>query len=217
MTDAHAARQPEAFAFSPENAARAKAIIAKYPPRFQASAVMPLLDLAQRQNDGWLPKAAMDHVAELLAMPPIRVYEVATFYTMYNIKPIGKHHVQVCTNLPCWLRGSDAVAGTCKRALAIDFGMTTEDGMFTLTEVECLGACVNAPMMQINDDYYEDLDSDTTEKILKTLKSGGRPKPGSQIGRHTCEPAGGLTTLTGGAMPAKKVAKSKAADKATDK
>jgi NADH-quinone oxidoreductase E subunit len=217
MTDAHAAQQPETFTFSPQNTAKAKSIIAKYPPRFQASAVMPLLDLAQRQNDGWLPKAAMDHVAQMLQMPPIRVYEVATFYTMYNLKPIGKHHVQVCTNLPCWLRGSDAVVGACKRTLAIDFGMTTEDGMFTLSEVECLGACVNAPMMQINDDYYEDLDSDSTGKILSMLKSGGRPKPGSQIGRHTCEPAGGLTTLTDIKAPTKKARKRKAADKATEK
>jgi NADH-quinone oxidoreductase E subunit len=217
MTDAHTARQPETFAFSSENADKAKAIITKYPPRFQASAVMPLLDLAQRQNDGWLPKAAMDHVAEMLQMPPIRVYEVATFYTMYNLKPVGKHHIQVCTNLPCWLRGSDVVVGACKRTLAIDFGMTTEDGMFTLSEVECLGACVNAPMMQINDDYYEDLDSDTTEKILSTLKSGGKPKPGSQIGRHTCEPAGGLTTLTDAGPPAMKAAKRKMADKGTDR
>jgi NADH-quinone oxidoreductase E subunit len=216
MTGA-AVQQPETFAFSPENEAKAKTIIAKYPPRFQASAVMPLLDLAQRQNDGWLPKAAMDYVAETLQMPPIRVYEVATFYTMYNLKPVGKHHVQVCTNLPCWLRGSDAVVGACKRALSIDFGMTTEDGMFTLSEVECLGACVNAPMMQIGDDYYEDLDSDTTEKILSTLKSGGTPKPGSQIGRHTCEPAGGLTTLTGAAPAAKKTAKRKPAGKGAEK
>jgi len=217
MTDARAALKSETFAFSSENAEKARTIVAKYPPRFQASAVMPLLDLAQRQNDGWLPKAAMDHVAEMLEMPPIRVYEVATFYTMYNLKPVGKHHVQVCTNLPCWLRGSDAVVGACKRALGIDVGMTTEDGMFTLTEVECLGACVNAPMIQIGDDYYEDLDSDTTEKILKTLKSGGKPKPGSQIGRHTCEPAGGLTTLTGGAPAAKKAAKRKPAGKGAEK
>ncbi len=216
MTQPHA-EQPDTFAFSPENADKAKAIIAKYPPRFQASAVMPLLDLAQRQSDGWLPKAAMDYVAKMLGMPPIRVYEVATFYTMYNLKPVGKHHVQVCTNLPCWLRGSDAVVGACKRALGIGFGMTTEDGMFTLSEVECLGACVNAPMMQIGDDYFEDLDSDSTEKILRTLKSGGRPKPGSQIGRHTCEPAGGLTTLTSGQPAAKKAAKKKPAAKEADK
>jgi NADH-quinone oxidoreductase E subunit len=178
---------------------------------------MPLLDLAQRQNHGWLSKAAMDYVAGMLRMPPIRVYEVATFYTMYNLKPVGKHHVQVCTNLPCWLRGSDAVVEACRRALGIDFGMTTEDGKFTLTEVECLGACVNAPMIQIDDDYYEDLDSDTTERILNTLKSGGKPKAGSQIGRHTCEPAGGLTVLTTAQPPAKVAAKRKAADKGTER
>jgi len=187
--------QPETFTFNDENAAQAKAIIAKYPEGRQASAVMPLLDLAQRQNDGWLPKVAMDAVADMLEMPPIRVYEVATFYTMYNLKPVGKHHVQVCTNLPCWLRGSDAIVGACRKSLGIDFGMTTDDGMFTMSETECLGACVNAPMMQIGDDYYEDLDSDSTKAILEKLKSGKTPKPGSQTGRHTCEPAGGLTTL----------------------
>lgn len=187
--------QPETFTFNDENAAQAKAIIAKYPEGRQASAVMPLLDLAQRQNYGWLPKVAMDAVADMLEMPPIRVYEVATFYTMYNLKPVGKHHVQVCTNLPCWLRGSDAIVGACRKSLGIDFGMTTDDGMFTMSETECLGACVNAPMMQIGDDYYEDLDSDSTKAILEKLKSGKTPKPGSQTGRHTCEPAGGLTTL----------------------
>jgi NADH-quinone oxidoreductase E subunit len=213
MTGRHDIQGDESFAFSHENAEKAKAIIAKYPDRFQAAAVMPLLDLAQRQNDGWLPKAAMDYVAAMLHMPPIRVYEVATFYTMYNLKPVGKHHVQVCTNLPCWLRGSDAVVQACRRSLGIDFGMTTEDGLFTLSEAECLGACVNAPMMQIGDDYYEDLNSITTEAILKTLKAGGRPKPGSQIGRHTCEPAGGLTTLTGGGNPAaRKPAKGKGSE-----
>ena len=190
--------QPASFAFTPENVERAKAIIAKYPAGKQASACMPLLDLAQRQNDGWLPRAAMNHVAEVLGMEPIRVYEVATFYTMYNLKPIGKHHVQVCTNLPCWLRGSDDIAATCKRVTGVDFGETSKDGMFTLSEVECLGACVNAPMIQINDDYYEDLTVDSTEEILATLRSGGTPKSGSQSGRHTSEPVGGLTSLREG-------------------
>ncbi len=187
--------QPRDFTFDAENLEKIPAIIAKYPKGWQSSAVMPLLELAQRQNDGWLPKAAMDTVAGMLDMPPIRVYEVATFYTMYNLKPVGKHHVQVCTNLPCWLRGSDAIADACKRKLGIDFGMTTEDGMFTLSEVECLGACVNAPMMQIGDDFYEDLDSDSAGAIMDELKSGGAPKPGSQTGRHGSEPAGGLTSL----------------------
>ncbi|MBC8339459.1 MAG: NADH-quinone oxidoreductase subunit NuoE [Rhodospirillales bacterium] len=186
---------PETFTFTPENAEAAKSVIAKYPDGWHESAVMPLLDLAQRQHDGWLPRAAMDAVAEILSMPPIRVYEVATFYTMYNLQPVGKHHVQVCTNLPCWLRGSEDVVGACRKTLGIDIGMTTENGMFTLSEAECLGACANAPMMQIGDDYYEDLDADSTTKVLKLLKSGGKPKTGSQTGRHTSEPAGGLTSL----------------------
>jgi NADH-quinone oxidoreductase E subunit len=156
---------------------------------------MPLLDLAQRQH-GWLPRAAMDHVAQILDMPPIRVYEVATFYTMYNLKPVGRHHVQVCTNLPCWLRGSTAIAETCRKTLDVDFGETTEDGLFTLGEVECLGACVNAPMMQIGDDYYEDLDPESTRAILNALKEGKTPKPGPQSGRRGCEPKNGLTTLS---------------------
>ena len=161
----------------------------------QASAVMPLLDLAQRQCNGWLPLVAMDYVADYLDMPPIKVYEVATFYTMYNLTPVGRFHVQVCTNLPCWLRGSDQITEACQRQLGIKIGDTTDDGEFTLSEVECLGACVNAPMMQINNDTYEDLDSVTTDAILEDLKAGRRPKTGSQTGRHSCEPVGGLTSL----------------------
>jgi NADH-quinone oxidoreductase E subunit len=187
--------QPDSFAFTPENRAKAEAIIAKYPKGRQASAVMPLLDLAQRQYGGWLPRAAMDHIADILAMPRIRVYEVATFYTMYNLTPVGKHHVQVCTNLPCWLRGSDAIVETCRKTLGIGFGETTEDGLFTLSEVECLGACVNAPMMQIGDDYYEDLDPESTRAVLSALREGRTPKPGPQNGRRSCEPQHGLTTL----------------------
>jgi NADH-quinone oxidoreductase E subunit len=186
--EAETFQQPESFSFSSENRESVQAAIGKYPKGRQASAVMPLLDLAQRQNDGWLPRAAMDHVAELLGMPPIRVYEVATFYTMYNLKPVGKHHVQVCTNLPCWLRGSDDVVTTCRRVLGIDMGQTTEDGMFTLSEAECLGACSNAPMMQIGDDYYEDLDMGSTQVILTELKEGAVPEPGPRIGRRGAEP-----------------------------
>jgi NADH-quinone oxidoreductase E subunit len=189
-------QQPAGFAFTQENLDKAKQIIARYPPLRQASAVMPLLDLAQRQHDGWLPRAAMDHVAELLEMPPIRVYEVATFYTMYNLAPVGQHHVQVCTTTPCWLRGSDGIAAACKRHLGVDFGETTADGLFTLNQAECLGACVNAPMMQINDDYYEDLTPENTIAVLQALARGERPKTGSQSGRHTSEPSGGRTTLT---------------------
>ena len=192
-----AEQQPESFAFTPENLEKAKAHIAKYPQGYQASAVMPLLDIAQRQNDGWVCEPAIRVIAEMLEMPYIRVLEVATFYTMYNLHPIGKHHVQVCTTTPCWLRGSSAVAEACKKRLGIGNGETTDDGMFTLSEVECLGACVNAPMMQIDDDYYEDLDAESTVKILDALAKGETPKPGPQNGRQTSAPAGGLTTLKG--------------------
>ena len=197
-TDTATVAQPDSFEFSAENQKKLKGIFSKYPDDRKASAVMPLLDLAQRQHDGWLPRVAMDHVAEQVGLPPIRVYEVATFYTMYNLAPIGENHLQVCTNLPCWLRGSDAVVGACKKKLGIDVGETTEDGKFTLSEMECLGACVNAPMMQIGDDYYEDLDADSTTAILDTLASGGTPTPGPQNSRQGCEPEGGPTTLTDG-------------------
>jgi NADH-quinone oxidoreductase E subunit len=190
-----AATEPHDFVFTAENMERAKQIIAKYPPGRQASAVMPLLDLAQRQCGNWLPRAAMDYIGDLLQMPRIRVYEVATFYTMYNLAPVGKHFVQVCTTTPCWLRGSDQVVEACERNLGIHLGETTADGQFTLIEVECLGACVNAPMVQINDDYYEDLDPASIEKVLDALKRGEQPPAGSVIGRHGSCPQGGPTTL----------------------
>ncbi|MDA0997407.1 MAG: NADH-quinone oxidoreductase subunit NuoE [Proteobacteria bacterium] len=186
---------PKTFLFTAESEALAKAAIAKYPEGRQRSAVMPLLDIAQRQSGGWLPMPAIEYVALYLDMPAIRVLEVASFYTMYNLKPVGRHHVQVCTNLPCWLRGSDNIAHACKHELGVDFGETTADGQFTLSEVECLGACVNAPMMQIGDDYYEDLDKESTVNILKELRAGGQPMTGSHGGRYTCEPMGGLTSL----------------------
>jgi NADH-quinone oxidoreductase subunit E/NADH dehydrogenase (ubiquinone) flavoprotein 2 len=187
--------EPESFAFTPEYLEKAKAFIAKYPAGRQQSAVMPLLDLAQRQ-EGWLSRAAMEVIAGMLDMAPIRVEEVATFYTMYNRKPVGRFHVQVCTNLPCMLRGSDDVVAAAKQALGVEFGDMTADGKFTLSEVECLGACVNAPMMQINDDYYEDLTAETTKAVLEALKRGETPKPGPQNGRQFSCPAGGPTTLT---------------------
>jgi len=192
--EATAVDQPESFEFTPENLEKAKAHIAKYPPGRQASAVLALLDLAQRQH-GWLPRAAMDTVARMLGMAPIRVYEVATFYTMFNLRPVGRYLLQVCTTTPCWLRGSDAVVEACERKLGVGVGQTTEDGLFTLVEVECLGACVNAPILQVNDDYYEDLDGATTETLLDALKTGTPPPPGSLAGRHGSEPAGGRTTL----------------------
>jgi NADH-quinone oxidoreductase E subunit len=187
--------QPESFEFTPENLAQAKAHIDKYPPGRQQSAVLPLLDLAQRQSGGWLPLAAMHHVADLLEMPKIRVYEVATFYTMLNLRPVGRYLLQACTTTPCWLRGSDAVVAACERKLGIGIGETTEDGVFTLVEVECLGACVNAPILQINDDFYEDLDAASTEALLDALREGRAPPPGSLNGRRGSAPAGGKTTL----------------------
>jgi NADH-quinone oxidoreductase subunit E len=182
--------QLESFAFTVDNRARADAIIKKYPPGRQASAVLALLDLAQRQNDNWLPRAAMDHVAGLLEMAPIRVYEVATFYSMFNLAPVGKHHVRICTTSPCQLRGAMDVVKTCEAALGVTLGETTHDGLFTLAEVECLGACVNAPVVWVGDDYYEDVDPDAARRILDALKRGETPKPGSQIGRHGSAPAG---------------------------
>jgi NADH-quinone oxidoreductase subunit E len=188
--------QPGSFEFTPENLERARAHIAKYPAGRQASAVLPLLDLAQRQHGGWLPRAAMDRVAELLEMAPIRVYEVATFYTMFNLRPVGRYLLQACTTTPCWLRGSEQVVNSCERKLGISLGGTTPDGLFTLVEVECLGACVNAPVLQVNDDFYEDLDGPATEVLLDALRAGNVPPPGSAIGRHGSEPIGGRRTLT---------------------
>jgi NADH-quinone oxidoreductase subunit E len=188
--------QPAEFAFTPENLERAGAHIAKYPPGRQASAVLPVLDLAQRQHGGWLPRAAMDYVARLLDMAPIRVYEVATFYTMFNLRPVGRYLLQACTTTPCWLRGSDAVVAACAKKLGIGIGSSTADGLFTLVEVECLGACVNAPILQVNDDFYEDLDGPATERLIDALRNGAPPPPGSAIGRLGSEPVGGRTTLT---------------------
>jgi NADH-quinone oxidoreductase E subunit len=187
--------QPESFEFTPENLEQAKAHIAKYPPSRQASAVLPLLWIAQEQHGGWLPRAAMDHVAQILEMAPIRVYEVATFYTMFNLRPVGRYLLQACTTTPCWLRGSDAVVQVCRSKLGIEVGGTTADGLFTLVEVECLGACVNAPILQVNDDFYEDLDAPATEALLDALRNGKAPLPGSVIGRQGSEPVSGRTTL----------------------
>ena len=197
MSGVHAAPfvQPASFEFTPENLELANRHIAKYPKGRQQSAVMPLLDIAQRQNGGWLPEAAIRVIGEMLNMPYIRVYEVASFYTMYNLVPVGRHFVQVCTTTPCWLRGSDQVMEACRQSLGVKNGQTTADGQFTLLEVECLGACVNAPMMQIGDDYYEDLDADSTARILDDLKAGRTPQPGPQIDRQLSAPEGGPTTL----------------------
>ena len=188
--------QPQAFALSDENREMAGTMISLFPEGRQASAVLPILDLAQRQNDGWLPRAALDYVAELLAIPRIQVYEVATFYSMFNLAPVGRHHVQVCTNISCWLRGSDHVLAACRNVLGIGLGETTDDGLFTLSEAECLGACVNAPMMQIGDDYYEDLNSENVLHLLDSLRTGVAANVGTQNpNRRFSEPETGLTTL----------------------
>ena len=181
--------QPESFAFSAENEPKVAEIIARYPEGKQRSAIMPLLDLAQRQNDNWIPRPAMDKIAEILGLPPIKVYEVATFYSMYNLKPVGKFHIQICGTTPCMLCGAENLIEACKKHLGINKGETTEDGLFTLTEVECLGACVNAPMVQINDDTYEDLSSARLIEILDDLKAGKTPQTGSQTGRQTSKAA----------------------------
>ena len=195
--------QPEHFAFDDQSEAEIPRILARYPEGKQASAVMPLLYLAQAQmkrqtGSAWLPKAAMDVVAERLSMAPIRVYEVASFYFMFNLKPIGRIHLQVCGTTPCMLRGSDEVARACRDATGIKaYGQTSEDGMFTLTEVECLGACVNAPVLQVDDDYYEDLDYHRTRALIEALRRGERPPPGSTLGRQGSAPEGGPMVLTG--------------------
>lgn len=173
-----------AFAFTKENLAAIKNILKKYPKDYQSSAILPLLDLAQRQNAGWISPEIIEEVAAFLNMPAIRVYEVASFYSMFNLKPVGTYNVQICGTTPCMLCGAEEILKTCESELGISKGETTPDGMFTITEVECLGACVNAPVVQINDDYYEDLKADSIKDILKKLKTGEKPKPGSQSGRQ---------------------------------
>ena len=190
-----ASDQPEVFEFSEENQKLIEGIIAKYPEGRQASAVIPLLDIAQRQHENWLPKVAIEKVAEILDMAPIRVLEVATFYTMFNLKPVGRHFLQVCKTTPCWLRGSDNVLKCISDKLGISNGETSSDGLFTLLEVECLGACVNAPMMQINDEYYEDLNKEKTLEILDKILKGETPKAGSYRGRVNNEPENNRKTL----------------------
>ena len=189
------------FAWSKVNAKLVPQIIARYPAGRQRSAVMPLLDLAQRQvgaetkTQGWLPLPVMEYVAAQLDMPVIRVLEVASFYMMYNLVPVGKFHVQVCGTTPCMLRGSDGLFAACK-ARGMYKGHTTGDGLWTLNEVECMGNCASAPMVQINDDNYEDLTAESLDAVLDALAAGKTPKAGTQIkGRHTVEPLGGPTTL----------------------
>ena len=187
--------QPDSFAFTRENEAEIKRIVAKYPKGRQASAVMPLLDLAQRQHDNWIPMKAIELIAKKLDMAEIRVLEVATFYTMFNLKPVGKYFLQACTTTPCWLRGSDNMMRCIKDRYGISSGETSACGRFTLLEVECLGACVNAPILQVNDDFYEDLDYASTGALLDSLEADAPLAVGSVTGRSGSEADGGATTL----------------------
>ncbi len=189
-----AEHQPDSFAFTPANKAWAKGQITKYPAGRQASAVIALLWRGQEQ-EGWVTRLMIEAVAEMLSMPAMRVLEVATFYTMFNLHPVGEHLVQVCTTTPCWLRGSDDVVAACKKHIHAKPHTVCEDGKFSWMEVECLGACVNAPMLQIGKDYYEDLDGPKTKALLEALRRGEKPKAGSQTGRHSSEPQGGALTL----------------------
>ncbi len=187
--------QPDSFAFTPDNKAWADKQIAKYPPGRQASAVMALLWRAQAQHEGWVPRKAIEVVAEMLDMPDIRVLEIATFYSMYNLAPVGKYFVQLCGTTPCLLRGSDTIKSVLEQRVGPQ-GHVSADGLFSWMEVECLGACCNAPMVQINDTYYEDLTPENFDKLLSDLAAGRPVQQGSQTGRVTSEPADGLTSLT---------------------
>ncbi|WBO23642.1 complex I 24 kDa subunit family protein [Sphingomonas abietis] len=189
-----------AFEWNAESAEKAKIILSRYPKGREQSASIPFLDLAQRQvgaetqTQGWLPVPVIEYVARQIGVPYMRVYEVATFYTMFNLAPVGRYHVQVCGTTPCMLRGSDDVLAACKNKGLVK-GKTTPDGLFTLTEVECMGNCANAPMVQINDDNFEDLTYDSTVAVLEALADGRQPKAGPQINRHNSAPEGGPTSL----------------------
>jgi len=187
--------QPNNFEFSSASLKAAKIIIAKYPKGKQQSAVMALLYIVQKQNSNWIPLVAMKYVAKFLEMPYIKVYEVATFYTMYNLAPVGKHFIQICTTTPCMIRGAYKLVEACKEKISKKENELSEDKNCSWVEVECLGACVNAPMMQINDDYYEDLNKENTLKILDKILRGETPKPGSYRGRVNNEPENNRKTL----------------------
>jgi NADH-quinone oxidoreductase subunit E len=187
--------QAEGFEFSAENRARAETVCARYPADRKASATIALLDLAQRQNGGWLSPACIEYVAAYLEIAPIRAYEVASFYSMFNTQPVGKYFIQVCRTTPCWLRGSDGITETCKKKLGVGLREVSADGLFSVVEVECLGACANAPMAQINDFYYEDLTPERMAEIIDALRAGEEVKAGSQTGRLASAPEGGPQTL----------------------
>ena len=196
MSGKHVAKdQPATFEFNANNQKRIQEILKKYPAERKKSAVMPLLDLAQRQHDNWIPNAAIRKIGEILEVPYINVYEVATFYTMYNLAPVGKYFVQVCTTSPCMIRGSGKIVNLCKKYISENEGKLSSDKKASWIEVECLGACVSAPMMQINDDFYEDLTEETATKIFEGIKNDKLPKPGSQKGRIGFEPSKRLSLV----------------------
>ena len=187
--------QPSDFKFNDKNLDKAQKIIKNYPEGKQQSAVMSLLYLTQKQNNNWIPLVAMKYIAKFLSMPYIKVYEVATFYTMYNLSPVGKYFFQICTTTPCMIRGAYDIVKACKEKISDKENEISKDKTCSWVEVECLGACINAPMMQINDDYYEDLNKEKTEKIINQIQSGEKPKPGSYRGRKNSEPENNRKTL----------------------
>ena len=190
-----ATNQPDFFQFSEENLDKAKKIIKKYPEKKQASALMPLLYLVQKQNENWIPLVAMKYLAKMLAISYIQVYEVATFYSMYNLSPVGKYFVQVCTTTPCMIRGAEKLVDVCKNKISQNQNELSANKICSWMEVECLGACVNAPMLQINEDYFEDLDEKKTKEIINMILNDKAPKPGSYKNRKSSEPTSGRTTL----------------------
>jgi len=187
--------QPSNFEFDKKNLEEANNIIKNYPNGKQQSAVMALLYIAQKQNDNWIPLAAMKYIGKFLSIPYIKVYEVATFYSMYNLSPVGKYFFQVCTTTPCMIRGAYDLVNICKKNISEKQNELSKDKSCSWVEVECLGACINSPMIQINEDYYEDLDTEKTEKIIEQIKSGEKPKPGSYRGRKNSEPENNRKTL----------------------
>jgi NADH dehydrogenase (ubiquinone) flavoprotein 2 len=202
--------QPKTFSFSKANEKEIKNIIACYPKGKQKSAIMPMLDLVQRQmtkdtkkGGGWIPRAAMDEIARILDVADMKVYEVATFYTMYNLRPVGKYNIQCCTTTPCWLRGSADIVKAAEKELGLKMGQTSSDMQFTLTEVECMGACVNAPMIQINDDYFEDLTPEVMQSLIAGMKKNKLPEKGPQNGRINSMGVEGPTSLAAEAKKAK--------------
>ncbi len=180
--------QPKSFSFSSDNLVKAKNIIKMYPSNYKESSIMPLLSIAQNQNNGWVPKKAIEYISDLINVPEIKVLELATFYSMYNLSPVGKFHIEVCTTSPCMLRGSDSMLNLCKKKLGIGIGQVTNDKLFSLGKVECLGACVNAPVVKINENYFEDINSQSLDQLINNFKDNKKIKIGPQSERKGSEP-----------------------------